>query len=134
MEIPNESIEVISTKTTDYWVIDDVLYANILKNAYLDVAEVQENFEARKPLLDTERPIPTIIDITQIDKITKEARSLSPSLTDGMSAIAIIIGSGLSKVIGNYAIMINRPKIPTKLFTSIHTCPNNFQVTPEIGQ
>ena len=119
MEIPNESIEVISTKTTDYWVIDDVLYANILKNAYLDVAEVQENFEARKPLLDTERPIPTIIDITQIDKITKEARSLSPSLTDGMSAIAIIIGSGLSKVIGNYAIMINRPKIPTKLFTSI---------------
>jgi hypothetical protein len=119
MEIPNESIEAISTKTMEYWVLDDVLYANILNKAYIDVTDVQDNSEARKPLLDVDRPIPMIIDITKIDKLTKEGRTLSSTLTEGISAIAIIIGSGLSKVIGNYAIMINRPKVPTKLFTSI---------------
>jgi len=119
MEAPQESIEVIKTKTSEYWVIDDVLYANIVEKAVLDVSEVQENFDARKPLLNPERPIPTIIDITKIDRITKEGRALSSTLTEGMSAIAIIISSGLSKIIGNYAIMINRPKVPTKLFNSV---------------
>jgi hypothetical protein len=119
MEIPSESTEVITTKTTEYWVVDDVLYGNILKKAHVDVVEIKENFEARKPLLDPERPIPWILDLTEIDKITKEGRALSSTLTEGMSAIAIIISSGLSKIIGNYAIMINRPAIPTKLFNSI---------------
>lgn len=119
MEIPNDSTKVISTKTMEYWIIDDVLFCDIHKSAYIDVENVQENAEARKPLLDSDRPVPMIIDITKIDKLTKEGRTLSSTLTEGISAIAIIIGSGLSKVIGNYAIMINRPKVPTKLFTSI---------------
>lgn len=119
MEVPKESREIITTKTTEYWVVDDVLYGNVLKNAYIDVAEIQENFEARKPMLNPERPIPWILDLTQIDRITKEGRVLSSTLTEGMSAIAIVVSSGLSKIIGNYAIIINRPKIPTKLFTSV---------------
>lgn len=119
MEVTNESTKVITTKICRYWVIDNVLYTNILDGAILDIDEVRKNFEARKPHLDAKRPTPTIIDITKIDKITEEGRGLSSTLTEGISAIAIIISSGLLKIIGNYAIMTNRLKIPAKLFTSL---------------
>ena len=121
MEIPSTSTGVITTTTTEYWKNEgeDVLYGNILPGAILDVDQVRENAEKRMELLDINRPIPSILDITKIDRITKEGRKLSSASTDGISCIAIIVDSGLSKIIGNYAIMINRPKIPIRLFTSL---------------
>ena len=91
MEIPNEPIEVITTKTMKYWIVDDVRYANILKNAYIDVVHVQENAEARKPLLNADRAVPMIIDITQIDKLTKEGRTLSSTLTEWISLLPSLL-------------------------------------------
>jgi len=121
MEIPSTSTAIVKTSTTEYWKIqgEDVLYGNILPGAVLDVGEVKENAEMRMQLLDINRPIPSILDITKIDKISKEGRKLSSNSTDGLSCIAMLVDSGLSKIIGNYAIMLNRPKIPIKLFTSL---------------
>ena len=121
MEIPSGSLNKVITSTTEYWKVEeeDILYGNILPGAVLDVEQVQENADKRMELLDINRPIPSILDITKIDKITKEGRALSSTLTNGLSCIALIVGSGLSKIIGNYALMLNRPKIPLKLFTSV---------------
>lgn len=121
MEIPSTSTGAVKTSTTEYWKVDgeDILYGNILAGSILDVEQVKENADKRMELLDINRPIPSILDITKIDKITKEGRKLSSTSTDGISAIALIVGSGLSKIIGNYAIMLNKPKIPLKLFTSL---------------
>lgn len=121
MEIPSISINIIRTPTTEYWKVpgEDILYGNILPGAFLDVDDVKENALRRSELLDVNRPIPSILDITKIDKITKDARKESSAATDGISAIAIIVDSGLSKIIGNYAIMLNRPAVPIRLFTSV---------------
>jgi len=121
MEIPSTSSNKVLTSTTEYWKVEgeDILYGNILPGSILDVAEVKENAEMRMTLLDINRPMPSILDITKINKITKEGRSLSSNSVDGISCIAMLVDSGLSKIIGNYAIMLNRPKIPVKLFTSL---------------
>ena len=121
MDIPSISSNIVRTPTTEYWKIpgEDILYGNILPGAFLDVDEVKENALKRAELLDVNRPIPSILDITKIDKITKEARKESSASTEGISAIAIIVDSGLSKIIGNYAIMLNRPVVPIRLFTSL---------------
>ena len=126
MEIPSGSSNKVITSTTEYWKAEeeDILYGNILPGAVLDVEQVQENADKRMELLDINRPIPSILDITKIDKITKEGRALSSTLTNGLSCIALIVGSGLSKIIGNYALMLNRPKIPLKLFTSVEEAKN----------
>ena len=121
MEIPSTSSNKVLTSTTEYWKVEgeDILYGNILPGSILDVAEVKENAEMRMTLLDINRPMPSILDITKINKITKEGRSLSSNSVDGISCIAMLVDSGLSTIIGNYAIMLNRPKIPVKLFTSL---------------
>lgn len=121
MQIPSISSDIIRTPTTEYWKMpgEDILYGNILPGAFLDVDEVKENALRRAELLDVNRPIPSILDITEIRKITKEARKESSRSTAGLSAIAMIVDSGLSKIIGNYAIILNRPAIPVRLFTSL---------------
>lgn len=121
MQIPSISSDIIRTPTTEYWKMpgEDMLYGNILPGAFLDVDEVKENALRMAELLDVNRPIPSILDITEIRKITKEARKESSRSTSGLSAIAMIVDSGLSKIIGNYAIILNRPTIPVRLFTSL---------------
>ncbi len=119
MIIP-ENATVVRTETSEYWLVEgeDVLYANIIPNSVLELEHVKANLAKRSELLNLERPIPTILDIRKIERISKEARSFSSKSTDGLSAIALLVDSGLSRVIGNYALMLHRPKIPTKLFTS----------------
>ena len=121
MSIPANATDIVKTNTLEYWKIpgQSILYGRVFDGAILDKEQVEENEVARRPLLDFDVPIPYILDISKIDKITKEGRTLSSQLTEGFSAIALIVGSGLSKVMGNYALMLNRPKVPLKLFTSL---------------
>jgi len=63
-----------------------------------------------------------LIDIRDIKVIHREARRLfaSEEISDGygVRALALLIGSPLSRFIGNFWFAINRPKHPTRLFQS----------------
>ena len=63
-----------------------------------------------------------LIDIRGIKTIDREARRLfgSDAISDGYSvqALALVMDSPLSTFIGNFWFAINRPKHPTRLFTS----------------
>jgi len=62
---------------------------------------------------------PIIIDTRQIKSITKEARDFF-SMRGRESRVygfAILVGSPLSKIIGNFFMGLNKPRVPVKLFT-----------------
>jgi hypothetical protein len=59
---------------------------------------------------------PCLTDITEVKKVTKEARDYLASDPKHLSAAAFIVNSSLNKIIGNFFINISKPEIPTRLF------------------
>ncbi len=61
-----------------------------------------------------------IIDMTTVSEISKEARDyLANERTASIQrATALLIGSSVSRVIGNFFLGLNKPITPTRLFTN----------------
>ncbi|CAN5762381.1 hypothetical protein BH11BAC7_BH11BAC7_19970 [soil metagenome] len=63
---------------------------------------------------------PILVDLREIKSISKEARDhfsmrgRKPHVT----AIAMLVASPLSRIIGNFFLGLNRPTVSTRLFTS----------------
>lgn len=66
------------------------------------------------------RPFTALLDIRQLKSQEREAREFysQPGHTPGLVAIAILIGSPMSRVIGNFFMGFNKSDIPARLFTS----------------
>ena len=66
---------------------------------------------------------PLLVDTRNIHSISKEARDhFSMRERKGnVNSIAILIHSPLSKIIGNFFMGLNKPTVPTKLFTDQRT-------------
>ncbi len=66
-----------------------------------------------------DRKYPLLIDARGIKSITRDARNFFT--TNGRKtntlAFAILIDSSVSKVVGNFFLGINKPAVPTKLFS-----------------
>ena len=61
----------------------------------------------------------TFIDLTKLKSVDKEAREyMSSEGTFSVKASALLIDSAISKFIANFFLQVNKPKIPTRLFTS----------------
>jgi len=61
-----------------------------------------------------------LVDLRDINSITKEARDHF-SMRDrkpAVSAIAMLVKSPVSSIIGNFFLGLNKPSVPTHLFTS----------------
>ena len=63
---------------------------------------------------------PILVDLREIKSISKEARDhfsmrgRKPNVT----AIAMLVSSPLSRIIGNFFLGLNRPTVPTRMFAS----------------
>ncbi|MBV9791182.1 MAG: hypothetical protein JOZ51_23510 [Chloroflexi bacterium] len=66
------------------------------------------------------QPFTALLDIRQLKSQEREAREFysQPGHTPGLVAIAILIGSPMSRVIGNFFMGFNKSEIPARLFTS----------------
>lgn len=62
---------------------------------------------------------PLLVDIRFIRSISKEARDhfSMKGRTANVSAIALLIHSPVSRVIGNFYLGLSKPTVPTRLFT-----------------
>ncbi|HET6990441.1 MAG TPA: hypothetical protein VFJ43_03915 [Bacteroidia bacterium] len=63
---------------------------------------------------------PILVDIREIKSVSKEARDhfsmrgRKPNVT----AIAMLVNSPLSRIIGNFFLGLNKPTVPTQMFNS----------------
>ena len=85
----------------------------------IQVEDARENTEA-VIRLSGGKNFPILVDLRKIKSISKEARdhfsmrNRKPHVT----AIAMLVSSPVSKIIGNFFLGLNKPTVPTRMFTS----------------
>ena len=118
MQIPSEGHKELRTYYT--WMGEDgIARTAVKKGAEIVLSDAMENSVAVNELKGPEQFV-LIVDTREIKSITKEARDYF-SLNGRESrviAFAILIGSPLSAIIGNFFMGLNKPRVPVKLFTN----------------
>ena len=98
---------------------DGVIETQVVKNAVVELNDALENTEKVVELSEgILRPI--LVDMREIKSISKEARDhfSMKGRKPNVSAVALVVKSPVSKMIGNFFINFSSPAVPTKLFTS----------------
>jgi hypothetical protein len=62
---------------------------------------------------------PTFADVRGMRSVTREARELAASdeIVAVTSRMAILVGNPVSRVLGNFFLVVTSPKYPTKIFS-----------------
>ena len=62
-----------------------------------------------------------IVDLREGVRPDKAARDFlkQPEISASVSAMALVVGNPLSRIVGNFLVGFNRPPFPTQLFTSV---------------
>lgn len=114
------SIEKIKTRTADIWLGEDGIIRVIsLPSVEVTLEDIKE-INGHLAILSMGKKIPIFDDIRGVKSITREARLFTSSAEAVQvgRAVALLIGSPVSKVIGNFFLGINKTPYPTRLFTS----------------
>lgn len=118
MKLP-DNLEVIETSAYWTWMgSDGVGRTKVKEGALVTIKEAKENAKVVVSLSDKEFPL--LIDSTGIKSITKEGRDFF-SMNNRESlviALGILVNSPLSRVVGNFFMGLNKPRVDTKLFSS----------------
>jgi hypothetical protein len=100
-----------------FWVEDEILIGEFFKGLTLDVDGAKICVKDRITF-SKGKNYPFLVDTRGLVHITKEARDYLGSTdgSEGVIASAILIGSPVTRIIGNFFMSINKPIIPVRLF------------------
>lgn len=114
MEAPADALR---TRTCLFWEAQ-VLHARFLDRAEVTLEDARENTRAAA-ILTGGRRRPMLVDLRAIRSQTAEARVhfAGPEGAEVGLAVALWIGSPISRAVGNFFLGFNRPLMPTRLFT-----------------
>ena len=88
-------------------------------DAIIDLADAMENTNIVEGLSNGNL-YPLLVDVRKIKSISKEARNhfSMRNRQPGVKAIAMLVKSPVSRVIGYFFVSLNKPNVPFRLFTS----------------
>lgn len=111
---------MVETRTARLWLDEDgILRLVFHPKAELTRADAEENHAAIMRLTGSQHDsTPQLVDISRIKSADRGARTFSASDGAATLAVALIVGSPVSRVIGNFYLGLNSPKYPLRLFTS----------------
>jgi hypothetical protein len=97
---------------------DGILHEVAKEGARLGLSEAELSVSAYLELTGGELA-PLLVDARRVHAISREARRYlsGPAGAQVCSAVAILVGSALTRVIGNFFTGLNRPDFPVKVFT-----------------
>lgn len=119
MEIPS-NIQVTEITAYFTWMgKDGIARTKVKPQAEITLVEAKENSIVVNSL-SPGNLYPLLIDSRDIKTISKEARDFFSmnNRESNVSAFAIIIHSPISRVIGNFFMGLNKPRVPARLFNS----------------
>ena len=104
-----------------YWDSDnDIVWGELFADQVTEEL-AKENVDAQESVRDAVSKAKTrvLIDMTAVSEISKEARDYfaNERTASIQRATALLIGSPVSRVIGNFFMGLNKPISPTRLFT-----------------
>ena len=113
---------VIETVDSDAWFGDGVLYVVMKEGSVIDLGAAQMHVNKWKRFLSTREDIEIfalIVNMKGIKTITREARIFYSERKDERSkAVALIVGSAVSRIIANFFLAFTPNNKPVQLFTS----------------
>jgi hypothetical protein len=112
--------EVIETRVAKIWMGDDGIFRVIfLPGAELELEDIKEINRYMNKVSGGKR-IPAFNDIRGVKSTSREARvyTSSRASVEVCSAAALLIGTPISRVIGNLFLSLSSPPYPTRIFKS----------------
>ena len=111
--------EEIITQTTRWRLENGIIRGVLFSEDEHTLALAQINSEVVKKIANGMK-CPMFMDISRCKSISHEARAhyARGNASNRVSACALLVGSSVSKIIGNFFLSINKPFYPTRLFTS----------------
>ena len=104
-----------------YWDHDNQIVWGELFGNLVSEEVAKENIDAQESIRDGLNKVKTrvLIEMTAVTEISKEARDYfaNERTASIQRATALLVGSPVSRVIGNFFMGLNRPIYPTRLFT-----------------
>lgn len=98
---------------------DGIVRITVHPGTEMSLADAQENLRLVSSAFDG-RPVPVLVDISKIRSLAPEARRHfeGPESTRVHRALALLVGSPVARVIGNFFLSAVRGRVPTRLFTA----------------
>ena len=109
--------------TSHLTLTDDGIFRVILKEGSFETLQTaEENGQALMELKGDRPPLPILIDFSLGAGQDQAARKYyAEQSRNWCSRAAILVGSPVSRVMGNIYMGLNKPNVPTKLFTDEQT-------------
>lgn len=97
---------------------DGILRCRVKATGDHTLADAVENIQASASLAGGVR-VPTLLDARAARKIDREAREYyaGPENAKVTLGTAMVVGSPVGRIIGNFLIQVNRPTFPIRLFS-----------------
>lgn len=116
LKVPTDAVR---TRTCSLWV-DRLAYACFHDGAEVTGDDAHDNLTQLERLIPGRRA-PVLVDLRPIRSQSAEARAVfaGPEATNVTIAVGLVIGSPLSRVLGNFYMGFNRPQTPSRLFSSV---------------
>lgn len=110
---------VVATRTCLLWLERGLLRGRFLQGAEVTREDALENLAVSERLTGGRR-LPALIDLREVKAQSAEARAVlaGPAAARVSGAVGLLIGSPLSRVLGNFYLRFNRPGTPTRLFST----------------
>lgn len=111
--------EVIETRTAEIWLDQDgIIHYKVLPGVEVTIDDTREYVKIQSGLTKNKKVL-NLTDLREVKSITREARVYlsGEEAVRITAACALVIGSPVSKVIGNFFLGINKPHYPIKIFT-----------------
>ncbi len=111
--------KVIESRVFKTYIDNGICRTVVDLDAIISIDDAIENTKA-VALLSEDGLYPLLVDLRLINSITKEARDhfAMRNRKPGVTAIAMLIKSPVSSIIGNFYLTISKPNVPIHLFTS----------------
>jgi len=112
-----KSLEIrAATVTLD----DGILRVQLRERVHYTLVDAKETVAAQRALVGPDDKATVLVDMRGINASDADARKhfATPEVERGNAAVALVVDSPVSKVIGNFFIGLDKPACPTKLFTS----------------
>ncbi len=98
---------------------DGISWAVLAANAVLELDDVTALVDLARQTYNPQRPFLLLLDGREIGGMSNEARNygVNSSFTSMIKAMAIVVDSPSTRILANFYMRFNRPKIPTRVFS-----------------
>ncbi|MGB1015048.1 MAG: hypothetical protein ACPG4T_13005, partial [Nannocystaceae bacterium] len=99
----------------------EVLQFRYHEGVYVDTSDAMDLVARASELVGSQAPVPTLIHVGRVKGVSKGARDFFSSSDENLAlsaAAALIVSSPIARIVANFFMGINKPKHPTRMFTS----------------